>query len=491
MKKYLSILLIAAMLVSSLVSCGEKEAVAESTPDTAADADTTAAQTETETEETGRTMQDEVPELNFEGATFRTIVQESTLYDIYAAEETGDTLNDAIYYRTRDIEERFNVVIAESEQLGYAELSAKIRKTIGAQSDEYDLVLGQMEETGKNAQEGIFRNWYDIPYVDFAKPWWPKSVARDAATVNGKMFVTVSDLCVSYAEQTWGIVFDKDRAVDYGMDGVYDLVRDGKWTIDKLMEMADSVYTDVNGDGAKDADDYYGYVTADNGCLILSYFYGFDQRLAVVEDGKVNMVLNTEKSAEICDKIYRLSTSQGTYKPADSSNAGIYNVFVNENALFCPMQLQYVYRQLRDYENNYGVVPLPKWDEAQSEYYSVCDAGANVMVIPITAQNTEMIGAVVEALSAYSWRTVMPTYCDIVLNRKSARDPESAEMMELILDSRVIDFAYLYDGWTGWVFKLAGMTAREGGFASVYEKNEKAMQNYYEKVLKLFYDDAE
>ena len=210
-----------------------------------------------------------------------------------------------------------------------------------------------------------------------------------------------------------------------------------------------------------------------------------------MEDGKVNMVLNTEKSAEICDKIYRLSTSQGTYKPADSSNAGIYNVFVNENALFCPMQLQYVYRQLRDYENNYGVVPLPKWDEAQSEYYSVCDAGANVMVIPITAQNTEMIGAVVEALSAYSWRTVMPTYCDIVLNRKSARDPESAEMMELILDSRVIDFAYLYDGWTGWVFKLAGMTAREGGFASVYEKNEKAMQNYYEKVLKLFYDDAE
>ena len=64
-------------------------------------------------------------------------------------------------------------------------------------------------------------------------------------------------------------------------------------------------------------------------------------------------------------------------------------------------------------------------------------------------------------------------------------------MMELILASRVIDFAYLYDGWNGWVFKLAGMTSQEGNFASVYEKNEKAMQNYYDKVLKLFYDDAE
>lgn len=491
MKKSLLIPLTLSLLLSSFVACGEKEPGETDAPETAANTDTAAADTETETEETGRTLQDEVPELNFDGTVFRTIVQDSTLYDIYAAEETGDMLNDAIYYRTRDIEERFNIVIAPAEELAFRELSTKILKSIRAQADEYDMILGQMEETGKDALGGFFRNWYDIPYVDFTKPWWPKSVARDAATVNGKMFVTVSDLCVSYAEQTWGIVFDKDRAVDYGVDGVYDLVREGKWTIDKLMELADSVYTDVNGDGAKDENDYYGYVTADNGCLILSYFYGFDQRLAVVEDGKVNMVLNTEKSAEICDKIYRLTNAQGTYKPTDSSNAGIYNVFVNENALFCPMELQYVYRQLRDYENSYGVVPLPKWDEAQSEYYSVCDAGANVMVIPVTAQNIEMIGAVVEALSAYSWRSVMPTYCDIVLNRKSARDPESAEMMELILDSRVIDFAYLYDGWTGWVFKLAGMTAQEGSFASVYEKNEKAMQNYYDKVLKLFYDEAE
>ena len=485
MKKSLLIPLTLSLLLSSFAACGEKEPGETDAPDTVANTDTAAADTETETEETGRTLQDEVPELNFDGTVFRTIVQDSTLYDIYAAEETGDMLNDAIYYRTRDIEERFNIVIAPAEELAFRELSTKILKSIRAQADEYDMI------PGKDALGGFFRNWYDIPYVDFTKPWWPKSVARDAATVNGKMFVTVSDLCVSYAEQTWGIVFDKDRAVDYGVDGVYDLVREGKWTIDKLMELADSVYTDVNGDGAKDENDYYGYVTADNGCLILSYFYGFDQRLAVVEDGKVNMVLNTEKSAEICDKIYRLTNAQGTYKPTDSSNAGIYNVFVNENALFCPMELQYVYRQLRDYENSYGVVPLPKWDEAQSEYYSVCDAGANVMVVPVTAQNIEMIGAVVEALSAYSWRSVMPTYCDIVLNRKSARDPESAEMMELILDSRVIDFAYLYDGWTGWVFKLAGMTAQEGSFASVYEKNEKAMQNYYDKVLKLFYDEAE
>ena len=123
------------------------------------------------------------------------------------------------------------------------------------------------------------------------------------------------------------------------------------------------------------------------------------------------------------------------------------------------------------------------------------------MAIPVTATNDEMIGAVVEALSAYSWRTVLPAYYEIALSAKSARDEESVEMIDLVLSSRVIDFAYLYDGWTGWVFrwntmhvsgwvfKLADFVKAEGAFASTYTKHEKAMQTYYDKVLEFFYEE--
>lgn len=129
------------------------------------------------------------------------------------------------------------------------------------------------------------------------------------------------------------------------------------------------------------------------------------------------------------------------------------------------------------------------FDEEQTEYYSICDAGANIMAIPVTAANDEMIGAVVEALSAYSWRTVLPAYYEIALSAKSARDEESVEMIDLVLASRVIDFAYLYDGWTGWVFKLADFIKTEGAFSSTYAKYEKSMQNYYDKVLEFFYEE--
>lgn len=487
-KNILVMLLVALLVAPTLMACGNTEnetTQSETTTDTAEDAgaDTT--------EEDERSMQDEVPELDFGGASFRSIVQESTEYEIYIEEETGDALKDALYYRNRDIEERFNVVIEEPTALVFSDLSPRVKKSITAGDDEFDLVFGQMEQTGKDAQEGIFMNWYDIPYVDFTKPWWPKSIVEGAATVNGKMYNTVSDLCISYAEQTWGVVFDKVEATNYGIEDPYALVKNGKWTIDKLMTITESVYTDVNGNGQKDAGDYFGYVSAMNGCLLLSYFYGFDQRLAVVDGDSVTMMLNTEKSAAICDKLYALHyTSNGTYIPeTGASNKDIYTCFLEEKTLFCPIQMQYLYSQLRDYENDYGVIPMPKWDEAQEEYFSVCDAGANIMAIPVTATHTDMIGAVVEALSAHGWRTVIPTYYDIALGAKSARDPESVEMIDLVLSSRVIDFAYLYDGWTGWVFKLSSFVQTEGAFASTYEKNEKAMQTYYDKVLAFFYED--
>lgn len=484
-KQILTLLLALLLTASSMTACGGD--TTESATDTTADAAITPEETETEDE---RAIQDTVPALDFGGTSFRSIVQESTKYDIYVAEETGDALPDAIYYRNRDIEERFGIVIEESSSVVHNELSQRVKKSITAGDDEFDLVLGQMEESGKDAQEGIFRNWYDIPYVDFEKPWWPKSISQDAATVNGKMYNTVSDLCVSYAEQTWAIVFDKVEADNYGVESPYDLVRDGKWTVDKLLSITESIYTDVNGDGQKDAGDYYGYTSAMNGCLLLSYFYGFDQRLAVVDGEKVNMMLNTEKAAAICDKLYTLHyASAGTFVPAGSSNKDIYTCFTEGHTLFCPMQVQHLYSQLRDYENDFGIIPMPKWNEEQAEYYSTCDAGCNIMAIPVTASNIEMIGAVVEALSAYSWRTVLPTYYNIALGAKSARDPESVEMIDLVLSSRVIDFAYLYDGWSGWVFKLADFVKTEGAFASTYEKHAKSMQTYYDKVLAFFYED--
>ena len=158
-KRILTILLLLALLTS----CG---GTANETTQTE-----TAPAAETETETTDpRDIPDAVPELDFGGASFRSIGQSSAKQEIYVAEETGDALNDAIYIRNRGVEERLNVTIAPMEEIWYTDLSAKILQCVTAGDDAYELILGQMEQSGKDAQEGIYRNWYDSPYMDIPNP---------------------------------------------------------------------------------------------------------------------------------------------------------------------------------------------------------------------------------------------------------------------------------------------------------------------------------
>ncbi|MBQ3592500.1 MAG: hypothetical protein II979_11215, partial [Clostridia bacterium] len=404
MKKHIAVLLLASLL---LTACGSAQPAAEE----AVQETDAAVQTETETEDpiAGRTLQDAVPELDFGGAEFRSIVQESTPYDIYVAESTGDTLNDSIFNRNKTIEERFNVVIAEAAAKNHGQIASEVKAVVTAGDDAYDLVLGQMEESGKNALEGYFRNWYDIPHVNFENPWYPKSLVQDGiASVNGKMYVAMSDLCISYAEQTWSIAYDKVQADNYGITNVYETVREGKWTIDKLMEWTENIYTDVNNDGAKDAGDFYGYLHQATGCHLAGYLYGFDQRTVDVQGETPVMILNTEKTVSIFEKLYRLNQFPGTFDVAGTSFRQ-RDMFPAGGAVFATMQLGHCYNHMREFENPYGIIPFPKWEEAQAEYYSIVDAGCNIIAVLMTAQNTEMIGALVEALSAESWRSVMPT----------------------------------------------------------------------------------
>lgn len=439
-------------------------------------------------EEQRALVSDDLGEFNFDGAKFRTIVQESTPYDIYVEEATGDAMLDSVYLRNSAIMERFNVVIAEPESAEFGTVESKVAKSVAAGEDAYDLVLGQMETSGEQAITGDFMNWYDIDHLDFSKPWYPKSILENAATVNGKMFSMLSDLCISYAEQTWLMVYDKVVAENYNIPDMYKSVNDGSWTLDQLTSLVKDVYSDVNGNGKADADDYFGLSIGTNGCMLLAYYYGFDQRLVTVSsDLELTMDLNCEKAADITQSMHDLFfNTQGVWNCSDSSNTGILDKFVKGTALFCPMEIQYLYSELRDYNNDYGILPFPKWDETQSEYYSVCDAGCNVLSVPITAQNTEMIGVMVEALSAYAWKTVLPTYYDIALDAKSTRDEESVAMLDIVLNNRIIDFAYLYDGWSGWVFTLPNFVSSNKGFASVYASNEKTKTRYYEKVLDFF-----
>ena len=120
-------------------------------------------------------------------------------------------------------------------------------------------------------------------------------------------------------------------------------------------------------------------------------------------------------------------------------------MFAKGNTLIGHVGLSY-WSWIRDTELNYAIIPGPKWDEQQENYASIT-IGGECQAVLRTAQDLEMIGILTEALNAESWKSVTTAYYDVALKFKGARDEESIEMLDLIVDNRVLDFGTVYGGW--------------------------------------------
>ena len=474
----IAMLLAAVLSVSAFASCGGSAAPSgDTTASGGTDTDTTAAP---ETE-----LTDDVPDLDFKGAHLRTVQQTPGSYGFFAEEQTGEVVNDTIYARNSAVAERFNIVIDETIVENYQDVSSRVSASVLAGADDYDLVLSQIFRSGRDALSGLFYDWNSIKYIDLSKPWYNQSL-NDAA-VGGKLYMLESDLSISYIMQTWMMLYNKTKAKEYqSFPDLYQTVRDGKWTIDLLNSLSAEIYTDVNGDSTRDMGDFYGFAGISGGCLLAAYVYACDATLTeLTKDMKMEHTISSEKTISVLEKISLLfSTGEGTYATTGAGRALRKTFFPTGNVMFMPAQVDDLcWPEMRSFKDEFGVLPMPKYDEKQKEYYTVVDGGADILTVPATAQNTDMIGAVVEALSALSYKEVLPAYINMALEQKGTRDEESIEMLRSILDSRVIDFSYLYDCSKGWVMKLPSIIANAESISSTIASNQSAMETYWNETI--------
>lgn len=469
-------LLLAALLTSSAaLSCGSTSN--PDTTDTSSDTDSTTAET--------TVLTDDVPALDFGGAHFRTVQQTPNVYGFFAEEENGDTVNDAIFRRNSDVAERFNIVIDETIIEKYTEVSSRIKSSVLSGSDDYDLVFSQFIRSGSDAMSDLFLDWNTVKYIDLEKPWYNKSI-KDA-TEGSKLFMLESDLSISYIMQTWMMLYNKTKAEEYqNIPDLYETVRSGKWTLDMLNSLTSELYTDVNGDSARDDGDFYGFGGTAAACLLAAFVYASDATLTEFDDDlNPTHTISSEKTLSVLEKLSDLFHSNpGTNSKTGAGRALRKTLFPTGNVLFMPAQVDDLcWPEMRAFNDEFGVLPMPKYDEAQAEYYTIVDGGADIMTIPATAQNTDMIGAVVEALSAASYLQVTPAYINMALEQKGTRDEDSIEMLRLILGSSVIDFAYLYDCNGGWVMKLATIVQKKANIVSTIASNQTKVDTHWNTVI--------
>ncbi len=430
-------------------------------------------------------------ELDFGGAAFSIVTQAMHDKDIISEGETGDLLNDAVFGRNILIEQRYNITLKTIPDT-YDNNNKFIEKSVLSGDSAFDLINGQAVATSQVVQKELLTPWQGIKYVDFEQPWWSDSTLDDL-TVNNKTYLAIGDFALSALYSTYCMYYDKVQAETYNIPDMYEIIKSGVWTLDRLYEMTQGVYSDLNGNSQKDIDDYFGF-SSDPNSNADAYLWAFDNPVMKKDsEGIPRLAIKTEKIITIFDKLHTLFfDSPGSYvdfkyKGRWGYSAGLgEDMFKAGKALFANAGIGSSISMFRDVEHDYGIIPYPKFDENQKNYSTMSDGSHAVLGVPLTAANTDMVGAVTETLCAETWKTVIPVYYDIALKVKGARDEQSVEMLDMITQSRVFDFGYIYDNWQGMSFCIETVMSQDGNFESYYAANEKRAQKHYSDIVDIF-----
>jgi hypothetical protein len=320
-----------------------------------------------------------------------------------------------------------------------------------------------------------------------SKPWWSEGEIK-GLSVGNKLFLSLSDLSISSTHYAYMIYFNKELQKEYNVENLYEIVRGGKWTFDKLSEVTKDITTDLNGDGEMTEDDKYGAIVSYGA---LNFFYAAGNTIMSKDENNYPYLnILTERSINTFEKAYDICHADYTqFAPGWENYADMNAMFISDKALFYVTNLERI-DALRDMNSDFGVLPYPKLDEAQDKYYTYVDGHSPLLGVPKTASNLERTGAIVEELSYLSRKYVVPAYYDVTLKTKFARDDESAEMLDYIIDGRVYDFGYVYDGTTAYIFQ-SQINSDKREFSSAIEKRMTAAQKNLDKIIAAYDEIAE
>lgn len=483
---------LALALLMLLASCGGAEN--ETTADTAA-GEETITETGPLTEMEKRALiKDDLPDKDYGGMQFRISTKNGTMYEIDAEELTGDMLNDALYDRNLRIEERFNVEIIPiitMEGDGQTHVN-NVKNSIIAADDAFELAATYVFTSGSIVTGGYYLNWLNMPYNDLSKPWWLDGI-NDNMQVGDAIYVAVGDTCLTTLTLTFGVFYNRTRGEDYGYnETIYQTIRDGEWTLDVFESMVKDVYEDTNGDGVRDATDFYGF-TAEHATNLDVYPFAFDMPIfSRNTDGIPELVINTEKTISAVERINHLYwETTGTYVPEGDYWLPI-TMFRDGYALFTTTYLKNAFDTYREMEDDYSILPYPKWDENQEKYLTGAMDNYSVLGVPITASDLEMISIITESLNVESYKTLYPTYYEQALQNKYSRDEESIEMINLLMEGRNFDFSTLFSTETNYVYTLFRevVSSKSTDFASRYAGKEKQSLSGLAKILEAYEKNA-
>lgn len=392
------------------------------------------------------------PELDLGGKKFTMLnMTPGNSYSYIDVELSGDVLDDAMWKRNSDIEETFIFDLVEVNKTS-DEIQAAVRECVLSGDDVYQVAYPLTYHMGGMLTDRLFWDLREGDGFAFDEPWWDQAIMEDVPFGPDKsIFFASSDISLHNFEMSWCFYFNRNMVLNHQLDLPYDAVNEGRWTYDLLYEYT-SVAHNLNGDDSyawnPEGSSVYGF-TSMHDCIYQS-FIACGEPLIEMNDGAPVMTAGSDRFYKIAEKLTKVYGTAGlAVFGNDRNNKSHYEmVFAAQRAMFVGAEIKSgdgggVFAEM---ENDYGIVPLPKFDEEQEGYVSPVAVWTYFITVPVSNGDLDTTSIILDALSYLSYRDVIPAYYDVTLSVKNIRDKETADMLAIIRDCRTYFTAYAF-GW--------------------------------------------
>jgi hypothetical protein len=255
-----------------------------------------------------------------------------------------------------------------------------------------------------------------------------------------------------------------------------------------MEEMMKAVIADLNGDGILDINDRYGYAARHQDVLPVFWIASGVRSVTKDENDVPFFSAGDERFIDIFNRAFEICWDNKAWYKNTNPDANVpstsIQLFTQNQTLFMDCQVSFIL-QLRGMETDFGIIPYPKYDENQKNYYAR-GAFYDSFVVSRSHPDLARTSAVIEALNSESYKTVVPAYYETCLKTRNSRDDESEAMLDLIFGNLVIDL-----GDTIWVDKIrdavfAGMFGGNNrNIASKLESMANSIQKDIDKILEI------
>ena len=432
---------------------------------------------------------------------FRVLVYDNTQATTYFSEEIGvdkyettdQAINEAVRERNNVVFETYGVEVVA---VYASNVNTDLQNDVLAGTGAYDAAMPYFSGAASLAQAGALYNLADerfAPYIDFSMPWWDQN-ATDSLSIDGKVFFTTGDISFMQKIVSVAVTFNKQMLADNHPDvNLYDMVKAGDWTLDQMVTLSKAVTIDNDGETGFTYKDQWGLSGSYGDAAMLYLASG--ERLATKNANDFPILaIGGQRSINVAQKILQnlQLANEWVVHANEFGTPDIWvtslDIFGENRSLFRTSAFSAI-KKLRQYGNDFGVIPMPKFDTEQDQYYTPCSATlAFGIVIPVSAPDPEYSAYLIEVMSCEAKNRIPEAYYNTVLKGKDMRDDESEEMLDnYIFNNVVYDLGLIYNfgGSASGVSSMFNflMTNKSSDIASTLDSRKDAIEAAIDEVV--------